>query len=312
MRSGRGDRIFAGGVTGLALIVPLTLAGIAALMVQAAWPSITRYGIGFLVSSRWDPVKEIFGAAAYLYGTLVTTAIAVVLAAPVAVGAAIFLVEYAPKRIAGTLSFLIEVLAYIPSIVYGLWGLFVLVPLFRENVEPALQSLLGPVPIVGGLFAGAIGGRDLLVGGVILAIMIVPILVAVSREVIAAVPTAQREGMLGIGATKWEMVRGAVLPYARTGIIGAIVLGLARAFGETMAVTLVVGNSSTAITSSLFVPGYTMASAIANQFVEATGQLYFSAIVEIAVLLLVVALIVNTLARLLIRRVSAAPQGFAI
>jgi phosphate transport system permease protein len=312
MRSGRGDRIFAGGVTGLALIVPLTLAGITALMVEAAWPSITRYGIGFLASSTWDPVKEIFGAAAYLYGTLVTTAIAVVLAAPVAVGAAIFLVEYAPRRFAGTLSFLIEVLAYIPSIVYGLWGLFVLVPLFRENVEPALQSILGPVPIVGGLFAGAIGGRDLLVGGVILAIMIVPILVAVSREVIAAVPTAQREAMFGIGATKWEMVRGAVLPYARTGIIGAIVLGLARAFGETMAVTLVVGNSSTAITSSLFVPGYTMASAIANQFVEATGELYFSAIVEIAVLLLFVALIVNTLARLLIRRVSAAPQGFAI
>ena len=312
MRSGRGDRIFAGGVTGLALIVPLTLVGITALMVEAAWPSITRYGLGFLVSSTWDPVKEIFGAAAYLYGTLVTTAIAVVLATPVAVGAAIFLVEYAPRRVAGTLSFLIEVLAYIPSIVYGLWGLFVLVPLFRENVEPALQSILGPVPIVGGLFAGAIGGRDLLVGGVILAIMIVPILVAVSREVIAAVPTAQREAMFGIGATKWEMVRGAVLPYARTGIIGAIVLGLARAFGETMAVTLVVGNSSTAITSSLFVPGYTMASAIANQFVEATGQLYFSAIVEIAVLLLVVALIVNTLARLLIRRVSAAPQGFAI
>jgi phosphate transport system permease protein len=312
MRSGRGDRIFAGGVTGLALIVPLTLAGITALMVEAAWPSITRYGIGFLASSTWDPVKEIFGAAAYLYGTLVTTAIAVVLAAPVAVGAAIFLVEYAPRRVAGTLSFLIEVLAYIPSIVYGLWGLFVLVPLFRENVEPALQSILGPVPIVGGLFAGAIGGRDLLVGGVILAIMIVPILVAVSREVIAAVPTAQREAMFGIGATKWEMVRGAVLPYARTGIIGAIVLGLARAFGETMAVTLVVGNSSTAITSSLFVPGYTMASAIANQFVEATGELYFSAIVEIAVLLLFVALIVNTLARLLIRRVSAAPQGFAI
>jgi len=147
---------------------------------------------------------------------------------------------------------------------------------------------------------------------VILAIMILPLLVAVSREVIAAVPTAQREGMLGIGATKWEMVRGAVLPYARIGIVGAIVLGVARAFGETMAVTLVVGNSSTAITSSLFVPGYTMASAIANQFVEASGQLYFSAIVEIAVLLLLVALIVNTLARLLIRRVAGTPQGFAI
>jgi phosphate transport system permease protein len=312
MRSGRGDRLFAGGVTGLALIVPLTLAGITLLMVEAAWPAITTYGLGFITSSTWNPVKEIFGASAYLYGTLVTTAIAVLLAAPVAVGAAIFLVEYAPRTIAGILSLLIEVLAYIPSIVYGLWGLFVLVPLFREVIEPALQSVLGPLPIVGGLFEGPIIGRDLLVGGVILAIMILPLLVAVSREVIAAVPTAQREGMLGIGATKWEMVRGAVLPYARTGIVGAIVLGVARAFGETMAVTLVVGNSSTEITSSLFIPGYTMASAIANQFVEASGRLYFSAIVEIAVLLLVVALVVNTFARLLIRRVATAPQGFAI
>src|SRR2546430_16214035 len=158
MRSGRGDRIFAGGVTGLALIVPLTLAGITLLMVETAWPSITRYGLGFLVSSTWDPVKEIFGAAAYLYGPLVTTAIAVVLAAPVAVGAAIFLVEYAPRRIAGALSFLIEVLAYIPSIVYGLWGLFVLVPLFRENVEPFLQSTLGVLPLIGGVFSGPGGG----------------------------------------------------------------------------------------------------------------------------------------------------------
>ncbi|HEY7625363.1 MAG TPA: phosphate ABC transporter permease subunit PstC [Candidatus Limnocylindria bacterium] len=312
MRSSRGDRIFAGGVTGLALVVPLTLAGITLLMIEAAWPAITRYGAGFLTSSTWDPVREVFGAAAYLYGTAVTTAIAVLLAAPVAIGAAIFLVEYAPPRIAGGLSFLIEVLAYIPSIVYGLWGLFVLVPAFREVVEPALQALLGPIPIIGAAFAGPIVGRDLLVGGVILAIMILPLLVAVTREVIAAVPTAQREGMLGIGATRWEMVQGAVLPYARTGIVGAIVLGVARAFGETMAVTLVVGNSSTVISPSLFVPGYTMASAIANQFVEATGQLYFSAIVEIAVVLLLVALVVNALARLLIRRVSAAPQGFAI
>ena len=312
MRSGRGDRLFAGGVTGLAVIVPLTLAGITLLMVESAWPAITRYGVGFLTSSTWDPVKEVFGAAAYLYGTVVTTAIGVALAAPVAVGAAIFLVEYAPRRVAGALSFLIEVLAYIPSIVYGLWGLFVLVPLFRERVEPFLQETIGPVPVLGGLFGGAIVGRDLLVGGVILAVMILPLLVAVSREVIAAVPTAQREGMLGIGATKWEMVRGAVLPYARTGIVGAIVLGVARAFGETMAVTLVVGNSSTAISPSLFVPGYTMASAIANQFVEATGELYFSAIVEIAVLLLLVALVVNTVARLLIHRVAQTPQGFAI
>src|SRR2546423_879618 len=208
MRSGRGDRIFAGGVTGLALIVPLTLAGITALMVEAAWPSITRYGIGFLASSTWDPVKEIFGAAAYLYGTIVTTAIAIVLAAPVAVGAAIFLVEYAPRRVAGTLSFLIEVLAYIPSIVYGLWGLFVLVPLFRENVEPFLQSTLGVLPVIGGLFAGAIGGRDLLVGGVILAIMILPLLVAGSRGGIAAVPTPPRQGLVRDGAASRDRRRG--------------------------------------------------------------------------------------------------------
>lgn len=308
----RGDRIFVGGVSGLALLVPLALAAITLLMLRDAWPAITTYGISFLTTTTWDPVKEVFGAAAYLYGTLVTTAIAVVLAAPVAVGAAIFLVEYAPRLVRAPLSFLIEVLAYIPSIVYGLWGLFVLVPLFRDAIEPGLAASLGAIPIVGVVFSGPIIGRDLLVGGAILAIMILPILVAVSREVIAAVPTAQREGMLGIGATKWEMVRGAVLPYARIGIIGAIVLGIARAFGETMAVTLVVGNSSTAITPSLFVPGYTMASAIANQFTEATGELYFSSIVEVAVLLLLVALVVNTLARLLIRRVSAAPQGFAI
>ena len=308
----RGDRIFVGGVSGLALLVPLALAAITVLMVRDAGPAIAAYGISFLTTSTWDPVKEVFGAASYLYGTLVTTAIAVILAAPVAVGAAIFLVEYAPRLVRGPLSFLIEVLAYIPSIVYGLWGLFVLVPLFRDAIEPGLEGSLGLLPIVGALFSGPIVGRDLLVGGAILAIMILPILVAVSREVVAAVPSAQREGMLGIGATKWEMVRGAVLPYARTGIIGAIVLGVARAFGETMAVTLVVGNSSTAITPSLFLPGYTMASAIANQFTEATGELYFSSIVEVAVLLLIVALFVNAIARLLIQRVAAGPQGFAI
>src|SRR5919201_1635023 len=223
MRSGRGDRLFAGGVTGLAFVVPLTLAGITLLMIEAAWPAITRYGLDFLSSSTWDPVKEVFGAAAYLYGTLVTTAIALVLAAPVAVGAAIYLTEYAPFRARDPLAFVIELLAYVPSIVFGLWALFVLVPLSRERLEPFLQSTLGAVPLI---------------------------------------------------------------------------LGVARAFGETMAVTMVVGNASTAITPSLFTPGYTMASAIANQFTEAVGKLYFSAIVEVAVLLLFVALIVNGLGRL--------------
>ncbi|MDO8506541.1 MAG: phosphate ABC transporter permease subunit PstC, partial [Candidatus Limnocylindria bacterium] len=221
----RSDRIFAGGVGALALLVPLTLLGITTLLAIDAWPSITRYGISFLITTTWDPVKLVFGAGAYVFGTLVTTAIAVLLAAPIAIGAAVFIVEYAPRAIRGPLAFLIEVLAYIPSIVYGLWGFFVVVPIMRSTVEPALQASLGQLPVVGALFAGRIVGLDLLTGGVILAIMILPIILAVSREVVKAVPSAQREGMLALGATRWETVSRAILPYARTGIVGAAVLG---------------------------------------------------------------------------------------
>lgn len=312
MRAQRADRLFATGVSGLALLVPLTLAAIAVLVVVDSLPSLRASGLSFLTTTRWDPVHGIFGAGAYLYGTLVTTAIAVLLAAPVAVGSAVYLTEYAPRALRAPLAFVIELLAYIPSIVYGLWALFVLVPLFRGSIDPALQAIVGPVPVIGALFAGPIVGVDLLMGGVILAVMILPLLLAVSREVLLAVPGTQREAMLGLGATRWEAVSRAVLPYARPGIVGAIVLGVARAFGETMAVTLVVGNSSTSISPSLFTPGYTMASAIANQFTEASGELYFSAIVEIALVLLLVAIVVNALARLLIGRVSAGPQGAVI
>jgi len=306
------DRTFAASVTALALLVPLTLAAITLLIVLDSLPTIRTFGLGFLVTTEWDPVHAVFGAGAYLFGTLVTTAIAIVLAAPVAIGAAIFLTEYAPRRLRGPLAFLIELLAYIPSIVYGLWGLFVLVPLFRSEIDPFLQRALGPVPIIGSLVSGPIVGTDLLMGGVILAVMVLPLLVAVTREVLLAVPPAQREGMIGLGATRWEAISGAVLPYARTGIIGAIVLAVARAFGETMAVTLVAGNSSTTIGPSLFTPGYTMASAIANQFTEATDELHFSALVEISLVLLVVALVINIAARLLIRRVASGPQGLVI
>ena len=312
MTSRAADRTFAASVTALALLVPLTLAGITLLIVIDSLPSLQRFGLSFLVTSRWDPVHAAFGAGAYLFGTLVTTAIAVVLAAPIAVGAAIFLTEYAPRPIRGPLSFLIELLAYIPSIVYGLWGLFVLVPLFRSEVDPFLQRTVGQVPGVGALFSGSIVGTDLLMGGVILAIMVLPLLVAVIREVLLAVPPAQREGMIGLGATRWEAIAGAVLPYARVGIIGAIVLAVARAFGETMAVTLVAGNSSTTVGPSLFTPGYTMASAIANQFTEASDPLHFSALVEISLVLLVVGLVINAAARLLIRRVASGPQGAVI
>jgi phosphate transport system permease protein len=258
-------------------------------------------------------VHLVFGAAAYVYGTIVTTVVAVVLATPIAVGASLFLTEFAPRRIRGPVAYVIELLAYIPSIVYGLWAIFVMVPIMRDTVEPALQSSLGRLPLIGQLFSGTPVGLDLLSGGVVLAIMILPILTAVSREVLLAVPPTQREAMIGLGATRWEAVSLAVLPYARPGIIGGIVLGVARAFGETMAVTMVVGNSSRDITGSLFVPGYTMASAIANQFVEADSEIYFSAIVEVALLLLFVAIIVNAIARLLIRRAIAdRPQGAVI
>lgn len=307
------DRAFAAGVTALALLVPLTLAGITVLVVVDAWPSVQRFGLSYLTTSVWDPVHLMFGAAAYVYGTIVTTVVAVALATPVAVGAAIYLTEFAPRRIRGTVAYLIELLAYIPSIVYGLWAIFVLVPVMRGNVEPALQATVGRVPVIGQLFGGPIVGLDLLSGGVVLAIMILPILMAVSREVLLAVPPTQREAMIGLGATRWEAVRHAVLPYARPGIIGGAVLGVARAFGETMAVTMVVGNSSRDITGSLFVPGYTLASAIANQFVEADSEIYFSAIVEVALVLLLVAILVNGLARVLIRRsIADRPAGAVV
>ncbi|HEV8228713.1 MAG TPA: phosphate ABC transporter permease subunit PstC [Candidatus Limnocylindria bacterium] len=309
---GRADRIFAGSVAGLALVIPVTLLLITALLLIDALPAIGAYGLSFITTTTWDPVKLVFGAGAYVYGTLVTTAVAVLLAAPVAIGAAIFLTEYAPRATRAPLAFLIEVLAYIPSIVYGLWGFFVIVPIMRTVVEPALQRAFGDVPVLGALFAGPIVGLDLLMGGVILAIMILPILLAIAREVLLAVPPSQREGMIGLGATRWETVTRAVLPYARAGILGGVVLGVARAFGETMAVTLVVGNSSTKISPSLFTPGYTMASAIANQFTEADSDLYFSAIVEIALVLLLVAVVVNAVARLLIRRTGAAREGLLL
>jgi phosphate transport system permease protein len=307
------DRVFAAGVAALALLVPLTLVAITLLILIDSWPALTTFGLSYFTTTEWDPVKLVFGAAAYVYGTLVTTIIAVVLAAPVAIGSAIYLTEFAPRVIRAPIAYTIELLAYIPSIVYGLWAIFVMVPVMRSTIEPGLQATLGQVPVVGHLFSGTPVGFDLLSGGVVLAIMILPILMAVSREVLLAVPPTQREAMIGLGATRWEAVSRAVLPYARPGIIGGAVLGVGRAFGETMAVTMVVGNSSREISGSLFVPGYTMASAIANQFVEADSELYFSAIVEIALVLLLVAVVVNGVARVLIRRsIADRPAGVVI
>jgi phosphate transport system permease protein len=300
----RGDRLFEAAATALAAAVPTLLAAIALLLVVDALPAVQRFGLTMLTDSTWDPVAERFGAAAYVFGTVVTSALALLLAVPIAVGCALCIAEYAPLRLRALVSFLIELLAAIPSVIYGLWGFFVLAPVMRSAVEPFLKRTVGPVPVVGALFSGPAVGRDLLVAGVILAIMLLPTVTAVSREVLRAVPDTQREGMLALGATKWETIQHAVLPYARGGIIGACVLGLARALGETMAVTMVIGNSSTRMSPSLFTPGYTLASAIANQFTEADQAIYFSAIVACALVLLLVAAAMNVLARLLVWRVA--------
>ena len=309
---GRGDRVFAGVATALAAAVPLLLAAIVLMLLADALPAVQRYGLGFLTNSMWDPVAEKFGAAAYAYGTVVTSALALLIAGPIGVGCALFIAEYAPASVRGLVTFLVDLLATIPSVIYGLWGFFVLAPVMRSGLEPFLKNTFGPLPVVGALFTGPAVGRDMLVAGVILAIMILPTVTAVSREVLRAVPDTQREGMLALGATKWETISKAVLPYARGGIAGALILGLARALGETMAVTMVIGNSSTRIQASLFTPGYTLASAIANQFTEADKAIYFSAIITIALVLLLVACVLNILARLLVWSVSRGPGAGAV
>jgi phosphate transport system permease protein len=301
-RGGGADRLFAGTVAALAAGSVVTLLALALLLLVDSWPAVRRNGVSFVMHADWDPVFEEFGAAHFVYGTLVTSIVALALAAPVGVAAALFVAEYAPRWLGDPVSFLVEMLAVIPSIIYGLWGFFVLAPIMRQGVEPALRDSVGRVPVVGALFSGPVLGKDYLVGGTILAVMILPTVMAISREVFRAVPDTQREGMLALGATKWETIRHAVLPYARAGIAGAAGLGLARALGETMAVTMVIGNSSREIRASLFTPGYTMASAIANQFTEADKEIYFAAIVEVALVLLVVATLVNILARLLVAR----------
>ncbi|HEY3060103.1 MAG TPA: phosphate ABC transporter permease subunit PstC [Chloroflexota bacterium] len=307
-----GDRVFRNATLVAAGSVPVLLAAITLLLLVDALPAIQRFGLSFLTTSQWDPVFEKFGAAAYAFGTLVTALIGLLLATPIAVGAALCIVEYAPTWLRTPVAFVIEMLAAIPSIVYGLWGFFVLAPIMRGAIEPFLKGTIGQVPVVGVLFSGPTIGKDLLVGGVILAIMILPTITAVSREILLAVPNTQREGMLALGATKWQTIQQAVLPYARSGIAGAAILGLGRALGETMAVTMVIGNSSTVVSPSLFTPGYTLASAIANQFTEADKEIYFSAIVEVALVLLLVAAIVNVIARLLVWGATRGPGGAAV
>lgn len=266
--------------------------------------SRNAFGTSFLTSSTWDPVNGIFGALPYIFGTLVSAFLALVIAIPFSLGIAIYLSELAPSKLKNPLSFIIELLAAIPSVIIGLWGIFILAPFIRDYLAPQLSTYLGFLP----LFQGPMYGLSMLTGGVILAIMIIPITSSISREAILTVPVQQREGAFALGATGWETIRMAVLPYARSGIFGAVILGFGRAIGETMAVTMVIGNSPR-ISASLFAPSYTMASVIANEFVEATSKLYISSLIEIGLLLLLVSLLVNVAARILMWKLRSFEGG---
>ncbi len=294
-----GDRIFSILLSGAAWVVLVVVIALFLELLKASLPAIQATGIKPLLSQLWSPNDGVYGVLSFVFGTVVTSMIALFVAGPIGIGAALFLAELAPRRLATPVAMLIELLAAVPSVVYGLWGLFALAPFMRVYIEPALQKAFGFLP----LFQGPMYGVGILTGGLILAIMVVPTVAAISRDVFEAVPNEQREGMLALGATKWEMLTKAVLPYARSGVLGALVLGLGRAIGEAMAVAMVIGNKP-AIAASLFAPGYTMASVLANEFSEATGKVYISMLVEIGLLLFVVSLIVNVIARLLVWSVS--------
>ena len=261
--------------------------------------SIHNFGFSFVKNTAWDPVADIYGALPFIYGTLVSSLIAILLAVPLGVATALFLTEIAPNKIRQPLITVIELLASVPSVIYGLWGIFVLVPWMRDFLFPWLKTTLGFLPF----FKGPIYGVSMLSGGVIVAIMILPIVTSFSREVLRSVPNLQREAAYALGATQWEVICVAVLSYSKRGLFGAGVIGLGRALGETMAVTMVIGNSPK-ISASLFAPGYTLASVIANEFAEATTDLYLSSLFELGLVLLVITLIVNGVAQLMLRQLT--------
>jgi phosphate transport system permease protein len=293
------DRIFQFAMTVCGVAVLGVLVLIVYELISRSSLSWHAFGFKFFAASDWDPVSEKFGALPFIYGTLVSSLLALVIAVPLSVGVAVFTTEMCPKALRGPLSFFVELLAAIPSVIYGLWAIFILVPLLSGYIQPFLAKTLGWT----GLFSGPPYGIGMLAAGIILAIMIVPIISSITREVLMVVPQHQREGVLALGATRWEMIRVGVLRNARAGIVGGIILGLGRALGETMAVTMVIGNRPE-IAKSLFAPGYTMASVLANEFSEATGEVYLSALIEIGLALFLVTIIVNALAQVLVWSVT--------
>jgi phosphate transport system permease protein len=291
-----------------AIFVLLLLAAIGVSLVIGAWPAIRAYGFGFLTSQSWNPVTEKFGGLAPIYGTIVTSFIAMSIAVPIGIGIAVFLTESCPQGLRRPIGTAIELLAGIPSIIFGIWGLFVLAPFLQTTVQPALIAAFGSVPVLSALFAGPPYGIGMLTAALILAIMVLPFITAVSRDVFATVPGVLKEAAYGLGCTRWEVVRNVVIPHTRVGLIGGVMLGLGRALGETMAVTFVIGNAHK-IQPSLLAPGTTISATIANEFTEAVGDLYTSSLVLLGLILFIITMIVLSGARYLLWRLDATARG---
>lgn len=320
-----GDKVFQGIVIACAVFVIFLLVAIVLVLLYRSQETISKFGLSFFTGTTWDPVPRaagesvringevvvlteaisgVFGAFPYIYGTVMTSILALLIATPFAVGSSIFVSEYCPRRVGDVLSFTIELLVAIPSVAYGVFGFLVLQEIMQKTVEPAFQNTLGQIPVVGTLFSGPTYGRDIFAASIVLAVMIIPTILSISREIIRQVPRLQKEGMIALGATRWEAIRYAVLPYARSGIVGAALLGLARAIGETMAVTMTIGNGTLSrVTGSLFQSTSSLASAIASQFGEAQAEkIYGSAIIQLGLVLLIVSSAINLFSRFLVSR----------
>lgn len=302
--SKRGDVIFSALVRLAALITLLLLTGIIVSLIFASWPSIQQFGLSFLWSKEWDPPAQKFGALVPIYGTIVTSIIALVIAVPVSFGIALFLTELAPNWLKRPLGIAIELLAAIPSIVYGMWGLFVFAPLFATYFQEPVGNVMSSIPIVGELFSGPAFGIGILAAGVILAIMIIPYIASVMRDVFEQTPVMMKESAYGIGCTTWEVIWNIVLPYTRNGVIGGVMLGLGRALGETMAVTFIIGNTYQLDSASLFMPGNSITSALANEFAEAETGLHTAALMELGLILFVITFIVLAISKFMTLRLS--------
>ena len=298
-----GDWIFRKLTFSAALLVLALLGGVIASLVYGSIPAIQAFGAGFLVSQSWNPVTDVYGALPAIYGTVVTSLIAMLVAVPVGLGVAVFLTELCPYALRRPIGMAIELLAGIPSIIYGIWGLFVLAPFLQDHIQPALVSAFADMPVLSTLFAGPPIGIGVLTAGLILGVMVLPFVASISRDVFDTVPAVLKEAAFGIGCTTWEVMRHVVLPYTRVGVIGGVMLGLGRALGETMAVTFVIGNAHK-ISGSLLAPGTTISATIANEFTEAVGDLYTSALVELGLILFVITFIVLACARLLLLRIE--------